>query len=241
MEVLKISTPTDHPDFNQEIHNNLLQNTKKCINNHPSIIFMVAPWCGHCQRLKPELETLENKLKNDNLFDLLKFLEINDTFLDDVNLKADEGFPTISFHSDGKHVDNFQGERTADNMEKYIRNHMESITSSKPKRNCKSRTLTKPISQSNTMDSMTDKMGQKKKKKSIRKKKRKSKKLKSKKYKVDKEYVSEDYNGLGSNDPKWLEKVLGIQHGGKCKCSSCKCKKSKCKKSICRKCKTKRR
>ena len=197
-----------HLTGNNEHHN--INPMKQYLQSKPVIVFMVAPWCGHCQRLEPTINTLENELIHEPEFDKLHMMKVHDTELDKLGMEA-SSYPTIRLFMNGEHIEDHQGSREPDDIRDFVRKHMKSNSK-----------------------------GSKKKYKKSKKKKCKSKKKKCKTYKLKKKgsYKVKNFTGRNHNDPKWIEKTFGIMSGGKskknkrCKCSKrkiCKCKK-KCKK-----------
>ena len=194
-----------HLTGDNEHHN--INPMKQCLKSEPVIVFMVAPWCGHCQRLEPTINTLENELIHEPDFNELHMMKVHDTELDKLGLKA-PSYPTIRLFMNGKHIEDHEGPREPDDIRDFIRKNMKS-----------------------------NRKGSKKKFKKSKKKKCKSKKKKCKTYKLKKKgaYKVKNFTGKNHNDPKWIEKTFGIAGGGKSKNKRCKCtKKKSCK---CKKCK----
>ena len=78
-------------DMNRILHlisNNDLGNVnmiKNHMRNKPCLIFMVAPWCGHCKRLEPNISTLEKDLVEEPEFDPFSIMKIHDEYLPKVS------------------------------------------------------------------------------------------------------------------------------------------------------------
>lgn len=82
-----------------------------------TLVLFHAPWCGHCQRLKPTWEQLVKKHSGDST------VAIKSVDCDKEPAKAKEndvqGFPTIILFKGGqKKV--FSGERTLEGIESFI-------------------------------------------------------------------------------------------------------------------------
>ncbi|KAL6880835.1 hypothetical protein J3F83DRAFT_720012 [Trichoderma novae-zelandiae] len=104
-------------------------------SNHTSIVEFYAPWCGHCQNLKPAYEKAAK-----NLDGLAKVAAVDCD--DDVNKPlcgslGIKGFPTLKIVRPGKKpgrpvVEDYQGQRTAgaivDAVVSKINNHVVKLT-----------------------------------------------------------------------------------------------------------------
>ncbi|KAL7944217.1 hypothetical protein V8C42DRAFT_326183 [Trichoderma barbatum] len=104
-------------------------------SNHTSIVEFYAPWCGHCQNLKPAYEKAAKNLEG-----LAKVAavdcddDINKAFCGSLGVK---GFPTLKIVRPGKKfgrpvVEDYQGQRTAgaivDAVVAKINNHVVKLT-----------------------------------------------------------------------------------------------------------------
>lgn len=75
-------------------------------------VFFFAPWCGHCQALEPEWQTLSQRLHGSGT----SAISIDATAVTDLAaLYEVEGYPTLLLLSAGR-VFEFRGDRTADDM-----------------------------------------------------------------------------------------------------------------------------
>jgi thioredoxin-like negative regulator of GroEL len=184
-------------DINRILHlisNNDLGNVNM-IKNHmrkkPCLIFMVAPWCGHCQKLEPTINVLEKELVEEPEFDPFSIMKIHDEFLPKVNLKA-ESYPTIRLFINGKHITDHDGDREPDDIRDFLRNNMDHINrDSTPVKKVK---FSKPHIQETPLDRL-------------------SKSIKT--FKVKKNKKPRNYKGKGSKDHDWVKKTFGIHRGGK--------------------------
>ncbi|RAO69177.1 uncharacterized protein BHQ10_005189 [Talaromyces amestolkiae] len=104
-------------------------------SNHTSIVEFYAPWCGHCQNLKPAYEKAAKNLEG-----LAKVAAVN---CDDEENKplcgqmGVQGFPTLKIVVPGKkpgkpRVEDYQGQRSAkaivDAVAERIPNHVKKLT-----------------------------------------------------------------------------------------------------------------
>ena len=99
------------------------------IKNHmrtkPCLIFIVAPWCGFCQRLQPTIDTLENELPAESEFKQVSLIKVHDDQLSHIGLKVNS-YPTIKMFKQGKAMPNYANEfkREANDIRNYMRKHM---------------------------------------------------------------------------------------------------------------------
>lgn len=94
------------------------------------LLEVYAPWCGHCKKLEPEYIKLAKKIKKEELSDLLTIAKIDGTTNDSpVDTMDWSGFPTIFFVKAGTDQPiNYDGERTAKGLWKYIKKHATKAT-----------------------------------------------------------------------------------------------------------------
>ena len=87
------------------------------LNDGNWMVFYYADWCGHCQTMKPEWETVANKLSNSNN---LNIAEVNSDYINDLLMKPQiNGFPTIKMYNQGAERANFDDERIAEKIEQF--------------------------------------------------------------------------------------------------------------------------
>lgn len=89
------------------------------------LLEVYAPWCGHCKKLEPEYIKLAQKIKKEELTDLLVIAKIDGTANDSPVDSIDwTGFPTIYYIKAGSQEANiYESERTAKGLWKYIKKH----------------------------------------------------------------------------------------------------------------------
>ncbi|KAI1313933.1 thioredoxin-domain-containing protein [Xylaria venustula] len=104
-------------------------------SNHTSVVEFYAPWCGHCQNLKPAYEKAAK-----NLDGLAKVAAVNcdeDENKQLCGMMGVQGFPTLKIVRPGKKtgkpvVEDYQGERTAkaivNAVVDKINNHVKRVT-----------------------------------------------------------------------------------------------------------------
>eukprot|EP00826_Nyctotherus_ovalis_P058421 TRINITY_DN8026_c0_g1_i4.p1 TRINITY_DN8026_c0_g1~~TRINITY_DN8026_c0_g1_i4.p1 ORF type:complete len:303 (+),score=80.15 TRINITY_DN8026_c0_g1_i4:191-1099(+) len=78
-----------------------------------------APWCGHCRRLEPVYEELAKKLATN---ERVKLVEVDSTENEIPNTQV-SGYPTLKLYraADKKHPVTYDGERTVEAMEKFLK------------------------------------------------------------------------------------------------------------------------
>ena len=81
------------------------------LKNRKSVVFFVAPWCGHCKRLEPTIDNIMGRFKNSNYPGLIARVEEKEI----PKVKCDndiDGFPTIRVMKPGGKKDyDYQGPR----------------------------------------------------------------------------------------------------------------------------------
>ena len=97
---------------NSSFLNNLLQKNK-------AVVFFVAPWCGHCQRLEPTLNKLMGRfstLRRDGVIARINEGEIKNMNID----KEIQGFPTIRVLNNGKKEQDYNGPRDEESLNRFL-------------------------------------------------------------------------------------------------------------------------
>ncbi|EKX40413.1 hypothetical protein GUITHDRAFT_164660 [Guillardia theta CCMP2712] len=96
------------------------------------LVQFMAPWCGHCQRLKPEWEDAANQLAGE--FKLGVVDATAETGL--AGQYGVQGYPTIKLFksdNDGKKIPvDYNGGRTASDIVQYVTMHLESTGTMRP-------------------------------------------------------------------------------------------------------------
>tara|TARA_Y100000590_G_C15532014_1_gene943557 strand:- start:6 stop:320 length:315 start_codon:yes stop_codon:yes gene_type:complete len=71
-----------------------------------SLFYFTASWCGPCQRIKPLIEEISNKLDNDKLEIYKIDIDDNDKLSLDLNI---ESVPTFFLYLKDKYIDQCTG------------------------------------------------------------------------------------------------------------------------------------
>ena len=98
-----------------------LKKLLKNISKGNWLIWYYADWCGHCIKMKKVWEDFTKKCKNtkNNSVNLAK---VNDQYINKLNYDADVyGFPTIKLYQNGNNTNDFNLNRTADNLFKFLK------------------------------------------------------------------------------------------------------------------------
>lgn len=89
-------------------------------SNKDVLIEFYAPWCGHCKQLAPIYKKLAAALKN---VPTLTIAQMDATSNDPTGPFDIQGFPTLFFVPAGKDPMQYDGERTAVEMLRFIKKH----------------------------------------------------------------------------------------------------------------------
>jgi protein disulfide isomerase len=93
-------------------------NFDEVINSHEFVLMeFYAPWCGHCKKLAPEWEAAATQLKGKAVIAKI------DATAEPANAAKFEirGYPSIKVFRDGKLSGDYEGQRTADAIVKYVK------------------------------------------------------------------------------------------------------------------------
>ncbi|XP_043246793.1 thioredoxin domain-containing protein 5 homolog [Amphibalanus amphitrite] len=91
---------------------------KKATESGSYFVKFYAPWCGHCQKLAPTWEKLAESLADDKSVNIAKIdCTTNRDTCSEYEVK---GYPTLLWIQDGKKVAKYQGDRSSDDLKKFI-------------------------------------------------------------------------------------------------------------------------
>ena len=113
----------------------------------PSAVLFYADWCPHCVEVKPHWENIANKLRGK-----ITMLSVRDDFIQNLEDKDNyiiNGFPNIIISKNGKPFKEFEGHRTPENIEKFIKNNLLSKKKKSKRRTSKKKKSKKKKSKKN--------------------------------------------------------------------------------------------
>jgi thiol-disulfide isomerase/thioredoxin len=88
-------------------------------NPHKELIFFSMPGCGHCKNFKPTWDLL---LKNYGNIKDIELIEVSSNEKPElVELFEIDGFPTILYAKDNKKVSEYKGDRSYEDLVKYMK------------------------------------------------------------------------------------------------------------------------
>ena len=101
--------------------NNNVSELKREMQKNKMIILIYAPWCGHCNEMKEDWDTvIENIGGRDDLGGFISRIQIeNIPKLKEPELEGINGVPTLIYYNKGD-IDTFKGKRDAQHIEDWI-------------------------------------------------------------------------------------------------------------------------
>ena len=93
----------------------------KLLSERKAVIFFVAPWCGHCKKLEPTIDSLMGRFKNYKSPGVIARVEESEipNFNYDNEIR---GYPTIRVMSHGKKIKDYEGPRDENSLaEMFVR------------------------------------------------------------------------------------------------------------------------
>jgi len=90
---------------------------KSHVSKGDHIVMMFAPWCGHCQRLKPTWDKIAKRPGIEGV----KVAKVDCTASEAICKQYDvKGYPTILYFRNGKKLDTFSGDKSETGLKEYI-------------------------------------------------------------------------------------------------------------------------
>jgi len=107
----------DSNENNMKELNKKMYNSKK--NKNFTVVFFLAPWCGHCKNLKPVIDSIQNDFNKKHYNGIMA--RVYDDNIDKMRYKRKiNGFPTISvFNNKGKYED-YTGSREKEDLNSFL-------------------------------------------------------------------------------------------------------------------------
>ena len=158
-------------------NSNNMNKLNSLLNKDNVVVFFTAPWCGHCQQLKPVMENVFGRFKSSRLPGTICNIQDKEIPRMAIDSKID-GFPTIRHYNNGVKVKDFSGMRDERSISNFLAKVFEenlnkpTVSISKIRRRTKRR-LKKRRRKKSTKKN--NKRKRKKPSKNRRKKKKKSK------------------------------------------------------------------
>ncbi|KAK4522086.1 asparaginyl-tRNA synthetase [Mucor velutinosus] len=101
---------------------NNMQEFDAAINSNDLVLLkFYAPWCPHCQSLKPEYEKAATELQADKIMLAEVDCTVNNVICAKYNV---QGYPTMQMFRKGRPSDIYNKERKSDSITKYMRAHL---------------------------------------------------------------------------------------------------------------------
>lgn len=107
---------------NDELNN--VDMIKNCLDNNIVIIFKVAPWCDHCKRLNPVIDSLKEDILNDSMLNDLHLVKVNNDMTHKVGLEQSRTVPDISMSRNGTVISEHSGDRDSHSLMEFIKSTM---------------------------------------------------------------------------------------------------------------------
>lgn len=114
-----LATAVVSASANDVVTLNNMQEFDDTINSNDLVLLKFhAPWCPHCQSLKPEYEKAAADLQADKIMLAEVDCTVNNAICAKYNV---QGYPTMQMFRKGRPSDIYNKERKADSITKYMR------------------------------------------------------------------------------------------------------------------------
>ena len=109
-------------EVTNDAHQNALDKINKhALNGGESVIALTAPWCGHCNALKPELAKMKSKLRGGSGI----VANVSDKYHSQLQMDTKvDGFPTIRHFKGSNKVKDYEGKRKALDLANFANNSL---------------------------------------------------------------------------------------------------------------------
>lgn len=109
-----------------KLNNTNFKKFGKYLNSNICFVGIFSKNCIHCKMIQPEWEKLKKQLKKKKCNGVL--LEVDSNQLNYINYSSFNnninGFPTIALYKNGKIVKEYDGNRTSNNMYKFLQPYL---------------------------------------------------------------------------------------------------------------------
>ena len=118
-----------------EVKNNIYsrKNIIDLLKKETCFIGIFSKYCGHCENMKPEWELLKKKLRKKTYNCVL--LEIDSNEVNSINYtqlnNSIIGYPCIILFNKGKKIKEYEGNRTSNDMLKFLNKYLMMIKNNK--------------------------------------------------------------------------------------------------------------
>lgn len=92
------------------------------VKPYKELLFFTLEGCGHCEKMKPTWNLLKKNYGNNGYIKLIEVKAKENQDL--VQLYKVEGFPTLLYVKDEKKVSEYQGNRTYEDLVKFLKHSM---------------------------------------------------------------------------------------------------------------------
>ncbi|XP_030756821.1 protein disulfide-isomerase A5 [Sitophilus oryzae] len=86
------------------------------------LVMFYAPWCGHCKKMKPDYVAAAQQLQSEGYDKCMAIIDCteNPDIAEEYNI---QGFPTIKLFKNGKHIADYDGKRSVDDIKRFVRQY----------------------------------------------------------------------------------------------------------------------
>jgi len=100
------------------------------IKEHDALVMFYAPWCGHCNAMKPAYVDAAKLLHDDNANGVLAAVDATKS-KDLASKQQVTGYPTLNYYRNGILVESYEKSRSVENLVQYVK-EMDDLKSAQP-------------------------------------------------------------------------------------------------------------
>jgi thioredoxin-like negative regulator of GroEL len=160
-------------------NSNNMNKLNSLLNKDNVVVFFTAPWCGHCQQLKPVMENVFGRFKSSRLPGTICNIQDKEIPRMAIDSKID-GFPTIRHYNNGVKVKDFSGMRDERSISNFLAKVFEENLNKSTVSIGKIRRITKKRFKKRRRKKSTKKKNKRKKRKPSKNRRKKKKKSRQK-------------------------------------------------------------